>query len=82
MMTLSGSAVHSETLTQGLKRRSVHPAPTPVLHRSQMTVLITGATSGIGYAATQRLLKDGHRVIALCRDADHGLQRLGTWTDN
>lgn len=32
------------------------------------TILISGASSGIGRAATERLLQDGHRVIGIARD--------------
>jgi NADP-dependent 3-hydroxy acid dehydrogenase YdfG len=32
------------------------------------TVLVTGASSGIGKAVSERLLADGHRVIGLARD--------------
>ena len=38
----------------------------PVLH----TVLITGASSGIGYELAQRYLKQGSRVLALARSED------------
>ena len=32
------------------------------------TMLITGATSGIGYALTQRAVKDGYQIIACGRN--------------
>jgi len=32
------------------------------------TVLVTGASSGIGRAVSERLLADGHRVVGLARD--------------
>ncbi len=32
------------------------------------TVLVTGASSGIGRAAARRLIQEGHFVIGLCRD--------------
>jgi NAD(P)-dependent dehydrogenase (short-subunit alcohol dehydrogenase family) len=34
------------------------------------TIAITGANSGIGLRATARLARDGHHVLALCRDLD------------
>lgn len=45
------------------------------------TVLITGATSGVGYALTKRLLAEGHKVWALGRNLEV-LQQLkmdGAW---
>lgn len=33
------------------------------------TFLVTGATKGIGLALTQRLLRDGHHVVGLAREA-------------
>ncbi len=35
---------------------------------SRRTVLVTGATSGIGRAISQRLCADGHRVVGIGRD--------------
>jgi len=42
-----------------------------------LTALVTGATSGFGHAIAQRLVRDGHRVIAAGRRADRlaALQR-------
>ena len=37
---------------------------------SPKKIFITGATSGIGFQATLRLLKDGHEVIIPCRNKD------------
>ncbi len=36
---------------------------------TQRTFLVTGATKGIGLALTQRLLRDGHHVVGLAREA-------------
>ncbi len=41
------------------------------------TIAITGANSGIGLRAAQRLMADGHRVLALCRSVDRARAALG-----
>lgn len=45
------------------------------------TVLITGATSGVGYALAKRLLAEGHRVWALGRNKEvlQELKMDGAW---
>ena len=46
-------------------------------------LLITGASSGIGQVAAQRLEQDGHRLTLICRDqqrADEALAWVGPGT--
>ncbi|MFI6507258.1 SDR family NAD(P)-dependent oxidoreductase [Streptosporangium sp. NPDC050855] len=43
-----------------------------------LTIAVTGANSGIGLRAAQRLAADGHRVLALCRDPHRGRTALET----
>ena len=42
-----------------------------------MDIVITGANRGIGLSLTSQLHAQGHRVIALCRNASDELQALG-----
>ena len=37
-----------------------------------LTIVVTGANSGIGLRAAEGLAKEGHRVYALCRDPERG----------
>ncbi len=50
------------------------------MHKSK-TVLITGATSGVGYALAKRLLAEGHKVWALGRNPEvlQQLKMAGAW---
>ncbi|MFC4058979.1 SDR family NAD(P)-dependent oxidoreductase [Planomonospora corallina] len=41
-----------------------------------LTIAVTGANSGIGLRAAQRLAADGHRILALCRDPHRGRAAL------
>jgi NAD(P)-dependent dehydrogenase (short-subunit alcohol dehydrogenase family) len=41
---------------------------------AQRTCLVTGANSGIGWAASLQLAEAGHRVILGCRDASRGAE--------
>lgn len=37
-----------------------------------LTIAVTGANSGIGLRAAEQLAKEGHRILALCRDRERG----------
>ena len=47
------------------------------MHAPTLTALVTGATSGIGEACAERLIRDGHRVIGAGRRGE----RLGALAD-
>jgi dehydrogenase/reductase SDR family protein 12 len=49
-------------------------------HVAGRTVVITGATSGLGYASAERLAGLGARVVVLARDLDRGQQALSDIT--
>jgi len=39
----------------------------------QKTIIVTGSSSGIGFAVANRMLRDGHRVIGISRSGDDNL---------
>ena len=41
-------------------------------HQTNLRVLITGANSGIGFAAARELLRHGATVVLACRDRTRG----------
>jgi NAD(P)-dependent dehydrogenase (short-subunit alcohol dehydrogenase family) len=62
------------------RRRVKAPALSRIKKRTRMaeprTVVITGASRGLGFASTVRLYRDGWRVVAAMRNPDKGMPLL------
>jgi retinol dehydrogenase-14 len=44
------------------------------MNMQRKTVLVTGANSGIGYAAAEQMARDGARIVMVCRNSERGEQ--------
>jgi len=57
----------------------------PELQWKPQQVLVTGGNRGLGFAISQKLLSEGHRVVMTCRSKDDGeraIERLKSITRN
>lgn len=50
------------------------------MHRIKRTVLVTGASSGIGRAIARNLLQQGHHVLGVSRDCNKFIKPLANFT--
>lgn len=50
------------------------------MHTIKRTVLVTGASSGIGRAIARKLLQQGHHVIGVSRDSGRFIQQMDNFT--
>lgn len=50
------------------------------MHSIKRTILVTGASSGIGRAIARNLLQQGHHVIGLSRDSGKFIRQLANFT--
>jgi 3-oxoacyl-[acyl-carrier protein] reductase len=64
----------SEVASNGVRRGHPKPEGVVVIMRSPRRALVTGSTSGIGYATADRLLRDGVQVIVHSRDAARAIR--------
>src|SRR6201981_2373736 len=68
----AGSPMDGPTST---RRRRV-PVPVRARMVDRRTVVITGASRGLGFASAVRLYREGWRVVAAMRTPDHGIPLL------